>query len=83
MKYVCDDLTLVFTDIINTYFASGIFPQSEKVAIVHPLLKGNKDPDKLESYRPVHLSLLSKIIERACFNQLNRYLYSFESIPKF
>ena len=81
---ICDDLTLFFTDIINTSFASGIFPQSGKVAVVRPLLKGNKDPDKLESYRPVHnLSLLSKIIERACLNQLNRYLDSFEPIPKF
>ena len=51
---------------------------------VRPLLKSNKDPDKEESYRPVHnLSLLSKIIEQACLTQLNRYQNSLKSIPKF
>ena len=81
---VLDSVSSVFTTIINAVFESGIFPQSEKSAIVRPLLKGNKDQDELGSYRPLYnTSILSKVIEKACLKRLNHYLENFEAIPKF
>ncbi|KAF7654717.1 hypothetical protein LDENG_00065970 [Lucifuga dentata] len=55
---------------------SGVFPQSLKTAVIKPLLKKN-NPDALllNNYRPIsNLLVLSKIIEKAVFQQLNNFL---------
>ena len=74
----------VFVDIINESFRSGVFPDSEKLAIVRPLLKAGKDKDELSSYRPLYnTSMLAKLLEHACLNQISDYLKNFEAIPKY
>lgn len=73
------------TSIINSSFLSGIFPNSEKIAIVKPLLKKpSLAKDDLKNYRPIsNLSYLSKVIEKAILNQLVPHLNANGGIPKF
>ena len=81
---VIESLAEIFVDIVNTSFASGVFPTSEKSAVVKPLLKASKDQDQLASYRPLfNTSILSKIHEKCCLLQLTEYLEKFEAIPKY
>jgi len=66
----------LFTQIINACFSLGVFPSSEKSALVRPLLKKpSLDKNDLKNYRPVsNLTYLSKLIERAILNQLSPHL---------
>ena len=66
----------IFTKIINLCFSLGVFPKSEKNALVRPLLKKpSLDKNYLKNYRPVsNLTYLSKLIERAILNQLSPHL---------
>ena len=66
--------------IVNMSIANGEFPQSLKHAIVTPVLKNSKeDIDDLKNYRPIsNLSTISKLIEKAIYQQLNDYLNSNE-----
>ena len=78
------DIVNIFVDIINSSFVSGLFPSSEKCAVVKPLIKANKDKDNFSSYRPLYnTSVLSKLIEHACLLQLQQHLQTFEAIPKY
>ena len=53
----------------------GLFPNSEKMALIKPCLKGKLDHQILNSYRPIsNLSFLSKIIEQVVLSQLNEHL---------
>lgn len=78
-------LVPIFTIIINACFSLGVFPNSEKIALVRPLLKKpNLDKDDLNNYRPVsNLTYLSKLIERAILNQLNPHLNKNKRISDF
>ena len=81
---ICGVLSEIFSVIINASFSSGIFPQTEKSAIVRPLLKNGKDPDEFSSYRPLYnTSMLAKVLENVCLCQLRAHLENFEAIPKF
>ena len=83
LPVVLASLCAVIKDIINASFSSGIFPESEKHAIVRPLIKGTKDKDEFSSYRPLfNTTLLAKFLEKACLVQLQEYLNNFEAIPK-
>ena len=73
--YIHNYIETIFTDILNSSFSSGEFPDSEKYAVVRPLLKAGKDRDELSSYRPLYnTSFLSKVLETACLKQLNGHL---------
>lgn len=60
--------------IINQSLATGIFPDTLKLAKVLPIFK--KDDDQLfNSYRPISLlSVFSKIFEKVAFSQFYEYL---------
>ena len=62
--------------IVNTSLLSGVFPQALKTAVIKPLLKKNNlDTSLMSNYRPIsNLPLLSKIIEKAVFQQLNNFV---------
>ena len=68
----------IFCHVINLSLESGIFPVSEKCAIVTPLLKKkNLDKDDFNNYRPVsQLSFVSKLIERAVSSRVNAFISS-------
>lgn len=76
-------LSPIFTEIANKCFSEGLFPISEKVAIVKPLLKKSSlDPKELKNYRPVsNLSVLSKFLEKCILKQLSSVLQSAGVIP--
>ena len=62
--------------IINDSLTSGSVPECLKHAIISPLLKKqNLNPNELKNYRPVsNLTFISKIIEKAVFNQILDHL---------
>ena len=72
----------LFVDIINTSIESTIFPESEEVAIVKPIVKGKLDAQCLKSYRPVsNLTFLSKICEKVVLNRLLAHLETVQALP--
>ena len=61
---------------INNGLIDGIFPNSEKLALIKPKLKNYLDLQHIKSYRPVsNLTFLSKMIEMAVLEQLNEHLH--------
>lgn len=70
--------------VVNRVFEENCFPNSEKHAIIRPLLKkAGLDCDNLVNYRPVsNLSFLSKIVERAILDQLLPFLERNSVIPQ-
>ena len=84
LEEIDSSLSEVFSDIVNASFRTGTFPSSEKYAIVKPLLKPSKDNDQFSSYRPVfNTSILSKVLEKACLQQISTYFENFEAIPAY
>jgi hypothetical protein len=61
-------------DICNASFASGIFPDRLKIAIVKPLhKKGNTG--EVQNYRPISLlSVFSKTVEKLVYNRLMSFI---------
>ena len=56
---------------------NGIFPEALKLAKVTVLYKGKGEDTNFENYRPISLlSIISKIYERAVFNQLYEFFQS-------
>lgn len=77
-----DRLVTVTTRMVNLSISSGVFPDSEKKAIVKPILKGNLNPQCLSSFRPVsNLTFQSKVLESVILQQLNNHLDMVEAIP--
>ena len=65
------------TNCINNSLSEKLFPDSSKRANITPVHKKNGPLDK-ENYRPVSiLPLLSKVYDRAIFNQLSEYMQKF------
>ena len=87
IKDVCQEenikaISKIYTKIINLGILSNKFPDSEKIAVVHPLYKGEGDANNMKYYRPVsNLSFLSKIIEKSILLQLNHFLVENTLIP--
>lgn len=82
---IISSLIPIITNIINSCFTSGTFPNSEKMAIVTPLLKKpSLDVEDLKNLRPVsNVTFLSKCIEKAILDQLLPHLNRNESISNF
>ena len=61
-------------DIFNLSIATGVFPDSWKIARVAPIFKTGQTDDR-SNYRPISvLPVLSRIFEKLIFNQLIKYL---------
>ena len=59
---------------INQSLHSGIFPSHLKIAKVIPLFKNKGSPNDFGNYRPISLlNVISKIYERAVYNQIYEY----------
>ena len=80
----CQDVLLpVITRMINLSLQSGVFADDWKQADVHPQLKKSKTETAFENLRPIsNLSFVSKLTERAVFNQTNDHLNSHGLYPK-
>ena len=71
LKSCIEPLIPVITKIINISLDSGIFPANWKVAVVIPLLKKLGVDSVFKNLRPVsNLAYISKLLERAVFNQI-------------
>ena len=82
-KIISDPITTIFSDTKNISFSTGVFPHSEKYAVVMPLLKSGKDRDEISSYRPLYNTLfLSKVLETAWLKQLNEHLSKMPALQK-
>jgi len=82
----CVDLLSPFICVLfNRSLDEGYLPQSQKVANIVPHLKkrGLNEAD-CKNYRPVsNLPFLSKLLERVVVQQLNEFLSSNNTLPKF
>ena len=76
IKLHTDAVTPHLTEIINESLAASTVPASMKKALVTPVLKKTGlNKEELQKYRPVsHLSLISKLLEKAVATQLSHYL---------
>jgi hypothetical protein len=68
----CPAAVQVITHVINSSLQSGSVPQSQKTALVRPLLKKpSLDHNEYKNYRPVsNLTFTSKLTEKAVLEQL-------------
>ena len=67
-------ITVLFSDICNSSFKEGIFPDKNKIAKVIPSHKTGSTQD-VNNYRPISLlSTFSKIMEKLVAIRLNTYL---------
>ena len=71
--------------LINTIFTSGCIPAAFKHVVVQPLLKKpNLDPAILSNFRPISkLPILSKVLERVIYVQLQAFLANNNIYEKF
>ena len=77
-----DDFLRLYHEIVNLCISGKTFPESEKYAILKPVLKGSLDPQSLNSYRPIsNLSFLSKILENVILDQLMEFLEAAQVFP--
>ena len=80
----CADVLLpVIKSMVNSSLSSGYFPSDWKQALITPLLKKEGlDPD-FNNLRPVsNLQFVSKLTERAVFDQLQNHLMRFDFFPR-
>ncbi|CAG4962825.1 unnamed protein product [Colias eurytheme] len=73
-KLCKDSLLPVLVHICNLSLQSGVFPESFKIALIHPIHKAG-DLDKINNYRPISvLSTMSKILEKIIHFRLSTFL---------
>ena len=71
-----DVLAPYITNIVNKSLLSGIFPKSQKIAFVRPLIK--KPTLDKEIFRPIsNLKFLGKTIERIVSNRISDHITTF------
>ena len=77
LKHVNPIISPILSNLFTKCLLTSHFPSKFKIARVVPLHKGNGKED-LNNYRPISLlPLLSKILERAVYNQLYGFLKTF------
>ena len=82
MVQCLDELTPVFTSIINSSLQSGCFSIQWKEALVNPILKKHGLEQKKKNLRPVsNLSYLSKLMETAATIQLQDHMHEHGLYP--
>ena len=75
----------IFCAIANLSLRTGVFPDTEKCAIITPVIKRNTlCKNDLNSYRPIsNLSFLSKFIERIVSLRIDRFIFSHNLMSPF
>ena len=73
LKVIAPGILKPLTALLNQSLTTGIFPNNLKLAKIIPLHK-KESKELMDNYRPVSLlNALSKIFERAVYNQLYEY----------
>ena len=74
LKLVRNEISPTFSEICNSSFTEGIFPDKNKIAKVIPVHK-KSSTDDVNNYRPISLlSTFSKIMEKLVAARLNNFL---------
>ena len=83
LREFLDELLPFICIMCNVSLQQGLLPESQKAAIVTPILKKHDlDPDDVKSYRPIsNLTFISKVIERIVASQLTSYLQMNRLLP--
>ena len=83
LREFLDELLPFICTMCNVSLQHGLLPESQKEAIVTPILKKHDlDPDDVKSYRPIsNLTFISKVIERIVASQLTGYLQTNKLLP--
>ena len=78
-----NELSPFLTVLFNRSLQTGVFPASQKAAIITPVIKkATLDPYDTNSYRPIsNLSFVSKLLERCANDQLNEHLNANGLLP--
>ena len=81
LKNLAPSCTALLLHIFNTIFLNDVFPQRWREAILVPILKPDKPPKSVNSYRPIAMtSCVCKLLEKI----LNfRLVYQLESVNFF
>lgn len=70
--------------IINNYIRNNDVPEVIKDSLVCPILKPNKNPEEIKSFRPIMLtSCFAKLIEKMITNRLTWFLESKNLLNKY
>ena len=81
-KSAQEALLLPIVHVVNLILQKGEWPAEWKIGVVTPILKGNKPPREVSSYRPtVNLCSLSKVVERIMNDQMVAFLDEEKLIP--
>lgn len=73
----------ILLHIFNQVWLSKVIPESWKIQTVVPILKPNKDPNCIQSYRPISLtSCFSKVFESMLKNRLEWFIENNNIIPE-
>lgn len=82
IKYLCKELIVPLTYLVNMSITNSIFPTALKKAIVIPIFKQGCKND-INNYRPISLlNTFSKILERILKKQLLSYLEDNKKLSK-
>ena len=75
LKLINNDISVPISTLINSSFASGIFPTVLKISKVVPVFKNKGSPLEVSNYRPISLlSNLEKIYEKVMYSRLIGFL---------
>jgi len=85
LREFVDDLLPFIRTMCNASLRVGQLPESQKAAIITPVLKKpGLDADECKNYRPIsNLTFISKVIERLVARQLTEYLQDNKLLPTF
>jgi exonuclease III len=82
LKKIIDPIAQVLSNLINSSFEIGHFPQELKRAKVCPIFKSGL-VSQVSNYRPISiLNSISKIYEKAMFHRLTNYLDKYNILIK-
>lgn len=74
-KQNANTLSPILSNLINTCFANGSFPQNLKISRIIPIYKDGY-PLLATNYRPISiLPVFSKIFESICCNRINNFIH--------
>jgi hypothetical protein len=84
VKQFVKELSPFLSILFNRSLQTGVFPASQKAAIITPVLKKpSLDPHDMNNYRPIsNLSFVSKLLERLANDQLNIHLNANGLLPE-
>ena len=74
LKYACDVISPVLSDILNTSVSLGAYPQKLKMLNIIPIVKADDETDT-SNYRPISLlSNFNRIFEKIMYDRMRDFI---------